>query len=177
MQPNAALGFLAGVALLLVATAACSESNSAQAQLKDPGGRVVGEASLTATSDAGGVEIYLRVHDLPPGTHGVHIHDVGRCDPPEFTSAAGHFNSGGKQHGLENPNGPHNGDLPNLIVQPDGAGALKAVTARLQDLGEGQNFFNGDGVALVIHGGPDDQTSDPSGNSGPRIACGQIIHD
>ena len=177
MQINSTWVLLAGLALLLLAATACSQSNTARAELKDANGRVVGEATFVAAEDAGGVEVTLNVHDVSPGIHGVHVHDVGRCDPPEFTSAGGHFNPDGKQHGLENPNGPHNGDLPNLSVEPDGTGALSAVTTRLQSLPGGENFFEGDGVALVVHAGPDDQTSDPSGNSGARIACGPIIHD
>ncbi len=177
MQVKSRLVMLAALALLALATAACSQSNTPRAELKDAGGQVVGEATLTAASDGAGVQITLRVHDLLPGTHGVHIHDVGKCDPPEFTSSGGHFNPHRKQHGLANPDGPHAGDLPNLIVGSDGAGTLSTVNTLLQNLPGGKNMFDGDGVALVIHAGPDDQTSNPSGNSGARIACGLILHD
>ena len=177
MQRKAALALLACVVLLVLATAACSQSNTARAELKDTGGRVVGEATLISASDRGGVEITLRVHDLPPGTNGVHIHDISKCDSPDFVSAGGHYNPSGNQHGLENPDGPHAGDLPNLTVSLDGTGTLAVVNTLLQNSPEGENLFDGDGIALVIHSGPDDQTSEPSGNSGTRIACGAIIHD
>jgi len=145
--------------------------------LKGANGRVVGEAIFLAAEGAGGVEVTLIAHDLPPSIHGVHVHDVGRCDPPDFTSVGGHFNPDGKKHGLENSNGPHNGDLPHLTVTAGGTGTLNAENPRLQDLGEDQNLFGEDGVALVIHAGPDEEATDPSGNSGSRIACGVMIHD
>ena len=177
MQPRNALLLAAALVVMALATAACSQSNTGRAELKDANGRVVGEAIFVAAEDAGGVEVMLDVRDLPPGTHGVHVHDVGTCDPPGFTTAGGHFNPEGKQHGLESPNGPHNGDLPNLTVAADGTGTLIAENPRLQGLGEGQNLFAGDGVALVVHAGPDDQATDPSGDSGARIARGVMLHD
>jgi superoxide dismutase, Cu-Zn family len=177
MQPKTALLLFVGLLFTVLATTACSQGNTARAELKDANGKVVGEAIFVAAEEAGGVEVTLNVHDLPPGVHGVHVHDVGRCDPPGFTSAGGHFNPDGKQHGLENPNGPHNGDLPDFTVAADGSGALIAENPRLQGLGEGQNLFAGDGVALVVHAGPDDQKTDPSGDSGVRIACGVMLHD
>lgn len=138
---------------------------------------MVGEATGVAARETGAVTITLEVQRLPSGPHGVHIHDVGKCEPPGFASAGGHFNADAKQHGLENSNGPHNGDLPNLIVGADGTGTLSTVNSRLVDLPRGENIFHGDGVAFVIHAGPDDQKTDPSGNSGARIACGAFIHD
>ena len=145
--------------------------------MKGANGRVVGEAIFLEAEGAGGVEVTLIAHDLPPGIHGVHVHDVRRCDPPNFTSAGGHFYPDGKKHGLENSDGPHNGDLPDLTVAADGTGILNAEDPRLQDLGEDQNLFEGDRVTLVIHAGPDDEATDLSGNSGSHIACGVMIHD
>jgi Cu-Zn family superoxide dismutase len=129
--------------------------------LKDHGGRVVvvDEATLIAASNTGGVEITLRVHDLPPDTNWFHIRDIGKCDSPDFVFAGGRYNPNGNQHGLENPAGPHAGDLPNLTVGRDGTGTLTAInTLLIQNSPEGENLFAGDGVALVIHSGPDDQT-------------------
>jgi Cu-Zn family superoxide dismutase len=144
----------------------------ATADLKNARGETVGAASLW--EDAGGVRLAVQVRGIPGGRHGIHIHAVGKCDPPHFTTAGGHFNPGGKKHGLKSPAGPHAGDLPNLEVATDGAGRLEYV-ARLVTLGSGPtSLFDPDGSALVIHAAPDDETTDPTGNSGGRIACGVI---
>jgi superoxide dismutase, Cu-Zn family len=147
-------------------------ANMAVSEVKDAGGRVVGQAMLTEVS--GGVRIVLEVRDLPPGPKGVHIHEVGRCDPPDFRSAGGHFNPTGKQHGLENPGGPHAGDLPNVTIGPEGTGRLESMDDRIT-LGSGPtSLLDADGSALVIHARPDDFRTDPTGSSGPAIACGVI---
>jgi Cu-Zn family superoxide dismutase len=115
------------------------------------------------------------VNNLPPGKHGFHIHAVGKCDPPDFQSAGGHFNPFGKKHGLKNPEGPHAGDLPNLEVGPDGKGKLETTVGGLTLGKEGlATLFGSNGTAVVIHAGPDDEKTDPAGNSGARIACGVI---
>ena len=120
------------------------------------------------------VKIALEVEKLPPGPHGFHIHAVGRCDPPDFASAGAHFNPEGKKHGLKNPEGPHAGDLSNLVVGPDGTAKATASAPRVT-LGAGPNsVFQPGGTALVIHAAPDDDVTDPAGNSGARIACGVI---
>ena len=107
---------------------------------------------------------------LTTGAHGIHLHAVGTCDAPGFASAGSHLNPHGKQHGSANPAGSHLGDLPNLIVGADGTGA---ITAKLSDspAGIASALFDADGTALVIHASSDDYMTDPSGNSGPRIAC------
>ena len=105
--------------------------------------------------------------------HGLHIHTVGACTP-DFAAVGGHFNPTTAQHGLDNPNGPHAGDLPNLEIDADGNGTYEATTT-LVTLDQGDNsLFDSDGSALVIHAAPDDLVTDPSGNSGDRIACGVI---
>jgi Cu-Zn family superoxide dismutase len=110
---------------------------------------------------------------LPPGTRAFHIHEVGRCEPP-FESAGGHFNPTGKQHGKDNPGGPHAGDLPNLEV-PQSGGLKIEVTAKNVSLDGGRDaLLDADGAALVVHADPDDYTSDPAGRAGKRLACGVI---
>ena len=146
---------------------------AASAELRDATGRTVGAARLEQVG--GGVHLVLTVSGLPPGVHAVHLHTVGRCEPPDFASAGGHFNPGKRQHGLENPQGPHAGDLPNVTVDADGTGRLETVTERVT-LGAGPtSLFDADGSALVVHAGPDDFKTDPTGNAGARIACGVVV--
>jgi superoxide dismutase, Cu-Zn family len=114
------------------------------------------------------------VANLPPGKHGIHIHSAAKCDPPAFTTSGGHLNPAGKKHGLHSPEGAHAGDLPNLEVGKNGKGK-GTFTAKGVTLGEGEgSLFGPDGTALVIHADPDDEKTDPGGNSGARIACGPI---
>jgi Cu-Zn family superoxide dismutase len=154
------------------------------AELRDSDGQLVGAASFQRVAD--GVEIRARFAGLPPGVHGYHVHAVGRCDAPSFMTAEGHFNPmvqehlpllevpQPNQHGLRNPRGPHMGDLPNIVVAEDGTASLTAV-ARYATLAPGEtSLFDHDGSALVIHADPDDEVSDPAGNSGARIACGVL---
>lgn len=145
----------------------------ARAELRDATGRVVGTARLEQVGDV--VHIVLEMTGMPPGVHAVHIHAVGRCDPPDFASAGGHFNPGRRQHGLLNPQGPHAGDLPNITIDADGTGRLETVTERVT-LGSGPTtLFDADGSALVVHASSDDFKTDPAGNAGARIACGVIV--
>jgi len=144
----------------------------AVAELINGDGKPVGMATFIEGPD--GVDIAIQVQDLPPGLHGFHIHTVGKCEKPKFKTAGGHFNPYGKKHGLKNPEGPHVGDMPNLLVGPDGT-ASAVVFAPLATLGPGKNsLFHPDGTALMIHAGRDDQITDPSGDAGARIACGVI---
>jgi len=144
----------------------------ATVELRDAGNRVVGQATLTEVS--GGVRIVLEASGLRPGPKGVHLHAAGKCEPPAFASAGDHLNPQNKPHGLLNPDGPHAGDLPNITIDADGKGRLETFTERVS-LGPGSaSLFDDDGTALVIHAAPDDFKTDPSGNTGPRIACGIV---
>jgi len=164
------------VALLLAGCAGMgmqSSDNAAVAELKNTAGQSVGTARFTQAGNV--VRIVVEVKGLPPGPHGVHVHAVGKCDPPDFASAGGHFNPLNKQHGALNPQGSHAGDLPNLTVAPDGTGRMETTTEQLT-LGSGPtSVWDADGSALVVHANADDFKTDPTGNSGGRIACGVLV--
>ncbi|HEX4744208.1 MAG TPA: superoxide dismutase family protein [Candidatus Limnocylindria bacterium] len=151
---------------------AAPTNQRAMAGLLDKDGKAVG--SLTLAEDRLGVRVELRVTNLPEGDHGVHIHAFARCEPPDFASAGGHYNPLGKVHGKLSTGGPHAGDLGNIAVKKDGTGFLAFTTPHLNLApGAATNPAAG-GLAVVVHAGPDDEKSDPAGNSGARIACGLI---
>ncbi len=143
----------------------------------DASGSAIG--SLHLTQDARGVvHVNVQVHGLSTGLHGIHIHAVGSCVAPTFASAGGHYNPLAHQHGLENPNGPHAGDLPNLIVDETGHGRLQARTDRVTLTARTATLLDGDGSAFIIHANRDDQVTDAgNGGSGARIACAVIVPD
>jgi superoxide dismutase, Cu-Zn family len=167
------------ITIAVVALAGCATMRqppaapiTAVAEMKNAQGQAIGNATLSQVGN--GVRVVLEARGLPPGQHGVHIHTVGKCDPPDFTSAGAHFNPDAKKHGLQNSQGPHAGDLPNITIGTDGTGRLESMNERIT-LGEGPTtLFDADGSALVIHAAPDDFKTDPTGNSGARIACGVI---
>jgi len=153
--------------------AASEPSRMAWAELKSASGESVGSALLR--QEDGRVRIVVQASGLSPGRHGIHVHAVGRCEPPSFQSAAAHFNPMAKKHGLENPEGSHGGDLPDVEADASGRVEYVAVTDRLT-LGSGPtSIFDVDGSAIVIHQQPDDQRTDPSGNSGDRVLSGQLV--
>src|ERR1043166_1243909 len=156
----------------------CSMAASGQratAELKDKDGKTVGSASFREAPD--GVLVRLEVKGLTPGLHAVHVHTVGKCEAPGFTSAGGHFNPGGKKQGLNSPAGAHAGDLPNMLVAKDGSGRFEALTDAITLKAGSNSVFDADGSALVIHAGVDDDMTDPTGNAGDRAACGVIVAD
>ena len=162
---------------LVAACGATPAPLTAKAQLKDKDGATVATIALAEKTAGAGVTIALTITKLPAGQHGWHVHTVGKCDPPDFTTAGTHFNPDGHQHGALNPQGPHAGDLGNLTVSADGTAKVeflaKAVTL---EPGKSNSLFKAEGTAIVIHTNPDDEKTDPSGNSGGRIACGVVTN-
>ena len=157
-----------------VALAAGDTPKSAHADIANAQGAKVGTAKFTPYS--GGVKVVVNVSELTPGEHGIHIHNVGKCEGPAFTTAGGHFNPTSAHHGINNTQAPHPhvGDLANLTVGKNGK-AKATFTIEGATLGDGTNsLFHEGGTSLVIHAKADDLMSDPSGNSGDRIACGVI---
>jgi len=168
-------------ALLLLALAPIACRTAARTPSDGTGSAIVRSSAGTSLGTlrldraGAGVRVMGTLSGLPPGTHGIHFHDVGRCDPPDFASAGAHLNPTGALHGLENPLGPHAGDLPNLTVNAAGEAVVDLTTARVTLDAEAQRgLFTGDGTAIVVHANADDQRTDPSGNSGDRIACGVV---
>ena len=150
-----------------------SDTYTVLVDLKDAEGKTTGTAELEETKE--GVQVHVKAEGLPAGNHGFHFHETGVCEAPDFKSAGGHFNPDDKKHGLEMDGGPHAGDMPNLEVGEDGTVddefTAKNVTL---ELNEPNSLLKDTGTALVIHSGQDDGKTQPSGDSGERIACGVI---
>jgi superoxide dismutase, Cu-Zn family len=144
-------------------------------ELKDAKGNSIGTATIV--SKGKGVEVKLALKGLPPGEHAVHFHQKPLCDPPDFKSAGGHFNPTGKQHGFDNPQGHHAGDMPNFTVKPNGTAkaTVKDEDVVLGTGSESNSLFANGGTSIMIHAKADDMKTDPAGNSGDRIACGAIM--
>lgn len=143
---------------------------SLTADVRDSAGMT--RATATASPLGDGIRVQVAATNMAPGAYGAHIHTTGRCDPPGFESAGGHWNPTNQQHGKDNPQGMHKGDLPNLMVGTDGRGTMEINIPGVSLAGAGPRLMDADGAALVIHASADDYRTDPSGNSGARIACG-----
>ncbi|HUP54966.1 MAG TPA: superoxide dismutase family protein [Methylomirabilota bacterium] len=179
-RPTRAIGALgAALALIgaLVLPTFAGGAVKASATIIDIGGAAIGWARFVEDA-TGTVHLSLHVKGLTPGLHGTHIHRVADCTPP-FSAAGSHYNPGGALHGLDNPGGPHAGDLPNLVVNEDGVGHLDTTTDRVTLSAGPATLFDATtgqvGSALIIHARADDQITDPTGGSGGRIACGVIV--
>ncbi|HEY8299051.1 MAG TPA: superoxide dismutase family protein [Methyloceanibacter sp.] len=170
MRPHAVL-VAAAIAGALLAASPALAGGTASAVLKDASGNEVGRATLTSTPS--GALLNLTLTAAPPGVHALHIHAVGKCEPPKFESAGPHFNPDQTKHGIMNPEGPHAGDLPNLHVPADGKLEVEFLDP-VVTLRQEAALLDADGASIVIHAGADDYTTDPAGNAGDRIACGVI---
>jgi Cu-Zn family superoxide dismutase len=146
---------------------------SGNAALADKDGKVVGLATFRDTRL--GVRVEIKVTGLPPGKHGTHIHEVGKCEGPDFASAGGHFNINAQQHGIPGAVSAHAGEIPNLEVGADGRGSVLFYSPHLSLNKAASNGLTfGNGTAVIVHANEDDYRSQPAGNSGARIACGVV---
>jgi len=169
----------AGLALLVMVSAGTAANGAAHAggTFIDATGQAIGWVRLVEDG-TGRVHVNVHVAGLTPGLHGIHIHAIGACSPT-FAAAGGHYNPLGHQHGLDNPNGAHAGDLPNLIVNAEGVANLNATTDRVTISPGPTTLFDSTplavGSAFIIHANEDDQVTDATnGNSGARVACAVI---
>jgi len=172
MQP---LRFSLAAFIALVACAGPRSSTTtaerADAPMRDASGADLG--TLTLANRPGGLMLTGVVRGIPAGTHGIHLHAVGRCDPTTFESAGPHFNPLSRQHGTLNPQGPHLGDMQNITVSSDGSATVSLITPG-GTLHGVDALMDSDGATVIIHQSADDYRTDPSGNSGSRIACGVV---
>lgn len=160
----------AGVAAFSLSVQA--QSPTAKASLKDATGKDVGTVQLVQTPH--GVLLRMSLKGVAPGEHAFHVHAVGKCEPP-FTSAGGHFNPASKKHGMEATEGAHAGDMPNLFIPASGELKIDVANSMISLVkGQPNSVFDTDGSAIIIHAGPDDYKTDPTGNAGDRIVCGVI---
>ena len=161
------------IALMLAAMAADAQTKVGATLASSSGNNVSG--TVVFVEEGRKVFVIAEVTGLKPGPHGFHVHEKGDCSAADFSSAGGHFNPRGRKHGLKSPDGPHAGDLPNMLVTKDGSGRFEAKTDAFTLKSGAASIFDSDGSALVIHAGVDDYMTDPTGNAGDRAACGLIV--
>ncbi len=165
------LTYLTLAALLALIALPSRSAAKTKVELKDAQGKAVG--NVIVWDQGSGVALQLELHDLTPGEHATHFHQVPKCEAPDFKSAGGHFNPEGKKHGFDNPDGHHAGDMKNFTVGADGKAKVKLEDNEVT-LKDGPHSLLSNGAAIVVHAKADDYKTDPAGNSGDRVACGVI---
>ena len=168
MRSRSITVLLASLAFAAATVQTAGAAEQAMAKLTDPAGKSVGEVMLRQTPH--GTLLRARLSGLPAGAHAFHVHAIGKCEPP-FKSAGGHFNPGGRKHGILAAAGLHVGDMPNIHVPASGSLEIQVLNTGLK---LDSSLFDADGAAIVLHAGADDYKSDPAGAAGARIACGVI---
>lgn len=161
---------LLAIALTALFSGPLHAQDIAAADVQNRSGDSLGSVYLRDTP-SGMTRVILALNGLPEGGHAVHLHAVGDCSADDFTSAGGHI-AGDATHGVGTEDGPHPGDLPNIIVHEDGTANVEFFNARI-DLEE--MIFDEDGAAFIVHSGQDDYSSQPAGDAGDRIACGTFV--
>ncbi len=166
------LGFSISVLPVVLVAFALPSMAKTRVEMKDAQGKAIG--TVIVWQQGPGVALQINLHGLPPGEHAIHFHTNAKCDAPDFKSAGAHFNPENKKHGLENPEGHHAGDMVNFTVDAKGRAKAKLEDKGASLLEGNHSLFSNGGTAIVIHAKADDMKTDPSGNSGDRIACGVI---
>ena len=168
MRAAAALALTSLAAAIAGCATTADPRYARQLALVSSAGQSIGTVSAWETP--GAVTMRVQASGLPHGLRAIHVHAVGRCNPPGFELAGEHWNPAARKHGLNNPQGPHAGDLPNISIAANGVvnETLVLSGAALASLADA------DGSALVVHASADDHVTDPGGNSGARVACAVI---
>lgn len=153
---------------------ACQQGDETvrKVDMYNAGGDMIGTATLAEQPD--GVKVKLKLEGLKPGFHGIHVHEYPKCEGPDFKSAGNHLDPEGKEHGLMHPDGAHLGDLPNIKADADGLVDAELMLANATFKDGKKSILKGEGTSLIITEDMDDGVSQPGGDSGPRIACGEM---